>query len=580
MKRRSYVGLACTGHDNALAIVSAEGKLVFAEATERYLQNKRAFSTPPDDLLRVGKLVEQYCDADTDIVISKTWSPEVARRFGEEARLVSQALEGACGSPGAWQQFLEVYRATMGIFLPHMENAGLNLSFYLAGHPGRNAIHRRYDHHLTHAATGCYTGPFEEAVVLVADGYGEGTATSAYTYKRGQIERIQTERPPLDGMNSLGLFYGAILCNLCGFNALEGEEWKVMGLAPYGEIDPDIYGIMADILTVEGLQLKFAKGAPQAVAKLGEYGRKPGTPALSVANLARTGQQFFGEIMNRLLNNLYDMGISENLILGGGCALNSSYSGHILDETKFKRLHIFSAPSDDGNAVGAAYLAYYEDHPDERHQARLQTPYLGSVISKETLDQLVKFGRLPNLEKLPYEQIYRKTAQRLAEGKIVAWVQGRAEFGPRALGNRSILADPRDRGMKDKINSRVKFREEFRPFAPSILEEYGEEYFIRYQDTPYMERTLVFKEAVRGRVPAVVHEDNTGRLQSVKKEWNEPYYSLINEFKNLTGVPILLNTSLNVMGKPIIHSVEDAIALFYTTGVDVLVIGNCLLEKG
>jgi len=168
----------------------------------------------------------------------------------------------------------------------------------------------------------------------------------------------------------------------------------------------------------------------------------------------------------------------------------------------------------------------------------------------------------------------------LAEGKLVAWMQGRAEFGPRALGNRSILADPRPPEMKEKINALVKFREEFRPFAPSILHEYGEEYFENYQVTPYMERTLTFTAAAEANVPAIVHVNRTGRLQSVKREWNGRYHDLISAFHRITGVPMLLNTSLNIMGKPIVHSVEDVLGLFYTCGLDVLVIGDYLIEKG
>ena len=177
------------------------------------------------------------------------------------------------------------------------------------------------------------------------------------------------------------------------------------------------------------------------------------------------------------------------------------------------------------------------------------------------------------------DTICQETAQLIAAGKIVAWVQGRAEFGSRALGNRSILADPRDLAMKDRINAVVKYREGFRPFAPSILAEDAADYFHNYQETPYMERTLVFKEDKKSEVPAVVHQDNTGRLQTVRKDWNPRYHSLISEFKKLTGTPIVLNTSLNIMGKPIVHTLEDALGVFLTSGLDVLVINSYLIKK-
>jgi carbamoyltransferase len=199
-------------------------------------------------------------------------------------------------------------------------------------------------------------------------------------------------------------------------------------------------------------------------------------------------------------------------------------------------------------------------------------------MSKEALVNLRKFSRIPRLEVVG-DAIAKRAAELLAQGKIVGWVQGRAEFGPRALGNRSILADPRHADIKDKINALIKFREEFRPFAPSILHEHGEEYFFHYQESPYMERTLIFREEIRDKVPAVVHVDGTGRLQTVREEWNPRYYRLIKEFFELTGIPIILNTSYNIMGKPIIHSVEDAISVFYTTGLDALAIEDVLIEK-
>ena len=191
---------------------------------------------------------------------------------------------------------------------------------------------------------------------------------------------------------------------------------------------------------------------------------------------------------------------------------------------------------------------------------------------------MLKFGQQSNVFHFP-QSIAEETAKLLAEGALVGWFQGRAEFGPRSLGNRSILADPRQASMRDKINSRVKFREEFRPFAPSILDEYGDEYFENYQQSPYMERTLKYKKAVCHKVPAVVHVDGTGRLQTVKYEWNPRFYQLIEAFRQITDIPVLLNTSFNVMGKPIIHSVEDAVSVFYTSGLDVLVIDDYMIVK-
>ena len=265
-------------------------------------------------------------------------------------------------------------------------------------------------------------------------------------------------------------------------------------------------------------------------------------------------------------------------MLGGGCALNSSYNGTVIERTEFDQLHVPCSPGDDGCALGAALLSYQNENPRVGLDGDFGSPYLGSTMSQSSVDRLAGLARVPGLRRFP-GTIHREAARRLAAGKILGWVQGRSEFGPRALGNRSILADPRLPNMKESINSRVKFREEFRPFAPAILDEYGDEYFEDYQVSRYMERTLRFRDSVKGRVPAVVHVDGTGRLQTVKKQWNTRFHALLTAFFELSGVPVLLNTSFNVMGRPIVHSVEDILGAFYSTGLDAVVIEDYLIEK-
>jgi carbamoyltransferase len=296
------------------------------------------------------------------------------------------------------------------------------------------------------------------------------------------------------------------------------------------------------------------------------------------ADLALAGQRVFEEAVEQLLCNLHARGMSDNLVLTGGCALNSSCNGKLLERTPFQSLYVFCAPGDDGNAMGAALLAFRRDHPDWRPVPGVRSPYLGSRIPPAALARLRELGRVPAIPLTP-DEVARRTAELLAEGRLVGWCQGAAEFGPRALGNRSILADPRSAEVKNRLNERVKFREEFRPFAPSILHEFGPDYFENYQESPYMERTLRFRKEVVGRVPGVVHVDGTGRLQTVKREWNAAFHDLIREFHRLTGVPILLNTSFNVMGKPIVHSLEDAVAVFFTSGLDALVVEDLIIIK-
>jgi carbamoyltransferase len=441
----------------------------------------------------------------------------------------------------------------------------------------RKLIKRGYEHHLTHAAAACFSSPFDEAVCAILDGYGEERAFACYAYKDGRLTEIDEARK--GDWGSLGFFY-TMVCETCGFGHMSGEEWKVMGLAPYGRHNDEYYGLLREMIRVNGLNIEFAPEPrmSQLQQKLHALRRKKSAPAISAADMAYAGQKVFSEVLFEYLTNLHGKGISDNLVLSGGCALNSSANGRVIEHTPFKNLFVFCAPADDGNAVGAALLAYHADHPDARPHSGFQSPYLGSRLSAETLENVIRFGGLPGVTRCAGEAP-RRAAELLAGGKIVGWVQGQAEFGPRALGNRSILADPRSPEIKEVINARVKFREEFRPFAPSILHEHGPAYFENYQETPYMERTLKFRPEVMARVPGVVHEDGTGRLQTVKRDWNPGYHALISHFHELTGVPLVLNTSFNVMGKPISHSVEDALAVFFTSGLDALFLDDVLIEK-
>ncbi|KIH86012.1 carbamoyltransferase family protein [Pseudomonas batumici] len=579
--KRNYIGLACTGHDNALAVVNSRGEIVFAEATERFLQNKRSYNCIPDNPVLIGKIIKQYCEADAEIVIAKSWSEDAAEILEQERAKAGERLnlDYRPYSSGFIKYDIGAYQYVLKSVTDSIQSSGVNLKFYCEAVLGKKTEFRSFNHHLTHAATACYTSPYSTAACIVVDGMGEGISVSCYSYRDNKIEELKFPSQSMLGnlAKSLGFFYSH-LCGWCGFDPWAGEEWKVMGLAPYGKFDQAIYEILRERIAVDNVDVYCPDPDWASASKLLKYIRTPDMPSLAAADLAHTGQVVFSEVMTSLLNNLYDLGISENLVFGGGCALNSSYNGKILESTKFKSVHVFSAPGDDGNAVGAALLAYEQDNPQPARNRSLASPYLGSTISRSSLENLVKYGGVTNLQHRP-DDVCERVAQLLSQGKIVGWVQGRAEFGPRSLGNRSILADPRRSDMKNSINSRVKFREEFRPFAPSVLEEYGDEYFINYQDSPYMERTLKFREGVRGKVPAVVHVDGTGRLQSVKKKWNNRFYRLIEEFHRLTDVPMVLNTSLNVMGKPIIHSVEDALAVFYTSGLDVLVIEDYVIEK-
>lgn len=568
--KKNYVGIACSQHDPAITIVNAEGEVVYAESTERHLQNKRTWNTFADDLIHVEKLLKKYTDKDADLVIAKTWSGKT--QFSLKIIFLLLPLFKKKMIPYVYNVYYYLIESLQNVYA----FSGKSLQFQRRmTNPDVKVEVNNCDHHLTHAATACFTSPFEEGVCAVIDGFGESTSTSFYSYKNGKITKLTGIKKSLQ---SLGMFY-SMICKVCGFDPIKGEEWKVMGLAPYGKYDEAIYLKLKKILVVEDNRFVSRNFSVLNVYdELFEMQLKPGRSSIEAADIAYNGQLIFTELMTEILSQLHARGISENLILSGGCALNSACNGTILDKTPFKNLHVYSAPGDEGNAIGAALLAYYNDNPTKVPPVAQMTPYLGETMNLDVLKSCQTFSGLKH-KVLTGKPLYERVATLLSEGKIIGWVQGRAEFGPRSLGNRSILADPRSVDMKDALNSRVKFREEFRPFAPSILHEHGHEYFENYQVSPYMERTLKFKEAVWDKVPAVVHEDKTGRAQSVTREANEKYYDLISAFNDITGVPILINTSFNVMGKPIIHTVEDALSVFFTSGLDVLVIEDMVFEK-
>jgi carbamoyltransferase len=584
--KRNYVGLACTFHDSALAIVDSNGEVAFAEATERYTQSKKAINMVPDQLHRIMGLIDEYVEPGADVTLCFSWSDEAIEAF-KKARAQMDKFKTDMesqfhGSPPAHINLL-IYRALFGLSsnIRSLDLASKTffheLKLYDHWLQGREIAVRKYDHHTTHAAAACFTSPFANATCAIIDGHGEDTASKSFSYRDGRLSALSIDETGNNG--SLGFFFAAV-CRACGFGIMSGEEWKVMGLAPYGKLDEQLYEVFKTGLRVDGLSIGYIRPADhvRVLGELEKRKRKRDEPPVSCADLAFTAQCFFSEIVYEYLNNLHERSPSDNVVLGGGCFLNSSTNGEITERTPFEDAYVFCSPGDDGNAVGAALLGYYDDHPQAKPSGKHQTPYLGSRISTESMEKLRKHSKVlrPRSHK---DAVFAETAKLLANEKIVAWVQGRAEFGPRALGNRSILADPRSLSMKDRINAEIKYRDAFPPFALSVLHEYGSIFFENYEETPYMERTLRFRPKIRAKVPAVVHVDGTGRLQTVKFEWNAAYYRLIQAFHGISGVPMLLNTSLNVMGKPIVHSLEDVLAVFLTSGIDALVIEDEILVK-
>lgn len=572
------IGLATTFHDPAIAIIGPDGEVLFAEAAERYLQYKRAPNCEPDTAARMESLLRRYIPKGAEITLATSWGAEFTGFLEQMGRSGAFTLDALLKLSPEFNRSLvpeRSERAFIAALHYQQQRVGLGTLLGLDRAFGEARITelKRYGHHLSHAAYACWSSPFADAACLVVDGMGETGASAIFALRDGRITELKRHR----GRESIGFYFGFVT-DLAGFDQAKGEEWKIMGLAPYGRRDPELLALLRRLYRIEGTKLSFADAATVQQVAAEILARRP-AEALDQgwADLARCGQDVFAEMMEALLAETAALCPSENLVLAGGCALNSSFNGKIAGRHGFARVHVPSAPADDGNAVGAAWLAYAEANPGWRAPAGPMSPYLGSTVSSEPFERMQAWE--PRLQKLSGEEIVLATAELLAEGKLVGWVQGRAEFGPRALGNRSILADPRPANAKDLLNAKVKYREAFRPFAPSILAEHGPDWFENYQDSPYMERTLSWRPEVRARVPAVVHEDATGRLQSVTAERNPRYHALITAFHALTGVPVILNTSFNIMGKPILHTSEDAILMFYTSGLDALAVEDWLLVK-
>ena len=580
-RKKYYIGLGCTFHDPAIAILDEEGNVLFAEATERNLQCKKASGIVCDEIKYTKNLLRKYCSDGSEFVISYSWSKQYLNK------LFFQYLCGILKCKELALNYL--FRGIQPYVLTGYDLIGLEYlqcgSISQAGHSFKKLLHSLspgcsvknvyHQHHLTHASYGCYTSPFDNALCVVLDGYGQNGSLGIYRFHENKIDCVFEQK----NWASIGFVY-ALVTRLCGFDSFAGEQWKVMGLAPYGKLNTTFYSLLKSLIKVKDHSFKFTL-YKKWINTLREISSTMNPNDLSFsesADLAYTGQLFFSEIMGELFNNIYKLGNTDNLIFTGGCALNSSFNGQILAKTRFKNLYIPPAPGDDGNALGTALLSFYKQNPCTQSLHKNHSPYLGSSINSQTLANFLKYSGIQKVKFLP-GKICEIAASLLADGKLIGWVQGSAEFGPRALGNRSILADPRSKEMKDKINGTIKFREDFRPFAPAIIHEFGSEYFDDYVASPFMEKTFTFKKSVICKVPAVVHIDNTGRLQSVTKEMNPKFYNLIYYFYLQTEIPLLLNTSFNKMGKPIIHSVEDAISVFYSSGLDALIIDDYLIEK-
>ncbi|MBE0612768.1 MAG: carbamoyltransferase [Burkholderiales bacterium] len=485
---------------------------------------------------------------------------------------------------------------------------------------GLRAEIREIEHHLAHLGSAFLVSPFEEAVAVSVDGFGDFASAA---WGRGRGNRVEAE-DKIYFPHSLGIFYQA-LTQYLGFPNY-GDEYKLMGLAPYGE--PRFMADMRQIMTLEQdgsfrLNLDYFRHHREKIAYEWENGepvfsdlysprlaellgsaRKTGDELTQRhKDIARSVQGMYEEAFFHLLNRLHERYRLDSLALAGGCAMNSVANGKIYRNTPFKRLYVQSAAGDAGGAIGAAFVVWagmQGGRTSPRSQGKGEKPigegavtnrvvmnhaYWGpqfsdaeigallSVKNAEIAAQACVVNRLENEAAL-----CSQAARAIADGKVVGWFQGRMEWGPRALGNRSILADPRRADMKDILNLKIKRRESFRPFAPSILREAVAEWFEVDDDVPFMMQVYPIREAKHVLIPAVTHVDGSGRLQTVTRDTNSRYYALIEAFRELTNVPMVLNTSFNE-NEPVVCNPEEALDCFLRTKMDVLVMGNWVVER-
>jgi len=456
------------------------------------------------------------------------------------------------------------------------------------------------EHHLAHLSSAFHVSPFVESVVVSIDGFGD-FASAAWGLGRGTEINIEgrTFFP-----HSLGIFYQAVTQYL-GFPHY-GDEYKVMGLAPYGE--PRQLGEMRRIVSLradggfeldlsffrhhkEKIAFEWSGGSPEfadlftpALEQLLGPRRLPSEPLEDRhRDIARSAQAMYEEAFFNLLNVLYERHRLPNIVLAGGCAMNSVANGKIRRMTPFKRVYVQSAAGDAGGAIGAAFAVWHKN--GGRRSFIMEHANWGPQFGSDYIEKLLneKSDRIAEagctIERVKNEEeLCKRTAAAVTDGNVIGWFQGRMEWGPRALGNRSIICDPRRADMKGVLNAKIKRRESFRPFAPSILSEAVADWFEEDDDVPFMMQVFQIREEKRAQIPAVTHVDGSGRLQTVKKSTNPRYHALISAFRDLTGVPMVLNTSFNE-NEPVVCRPEEALDCFLRTNMDVLVLGDVMIRR-
>jgi len=592
---RSILGISAFYHDSAACIL-VDGKIVAAAQEERFTRKKHDLSYPRNAV----EFVLDYANLKLSEVDQIVFFEKPFLKFERLLETyVAFAPRGFLSFSKAMPLWLKEKLFQKNLLFNELKEHDKNYK------SDKNVFFS--DHHLSHAASAFFPSPFEEAVVLTADGVGEWATTTVAVGNGNDLEIKKEIHFP----HSLGLLYSAFTY-YTGFKVNSGE-YKLMGLAPYGApIYEDKIKQLIDIkedgtFRLDQKYFNYATGLTMTNDKFdnlfGQKRRNPENEKLTQfhMDIAASIQKVTEEIMIKLVKSIRKEYGIKNLCLAGGVALNCVANGKILQEKIFDNIWIQPAAGDAGGALGATLALWHIEQGNKRivnPNDSMNGSYLGAEYSQDQIEKELKsIGA--NFETLNYDDLINQTSENLSNEKAIGWFQGRMEFGPRALGGRSILGDPRSEKMQKTLNLKVKYRESFRPFAPSILHEDLSSWFDINVESPYMllvanvkhdkqiemtkeQKTLFGIDKLnikRSDIPAVTHVDYSARIQTVKRDTNKRYYDLILKFKEKTGCPVIVNTSFNVRGEPIVNTPADAFNCFMGTELDFLVIGNCVLDK-
>jgi len=592
---KSILGISAFYHDSAASIL-IDGKIAAAAQEERFTRIKHDSSYPYNAVEFVLKYANlKLSEVDQVIFFEKPFL-KFERLLETYVAFAPRGFKSFCKAMPIWlKEKLFQKKFLINKLKTHDENFNNEEKIFFS------------DHHLSHAASAFFPSPFEDAIVLTADGVGEWATTTVAVGSKNKLEIKKEIHFP----HSLGLLYSAFTY-YTGFKVNSGE-YKLMGLAPYGKplFTDKIYKLI-DIkedgtFRLDQSYFDYATGLTMTNEKFDKlFGQKPRNPKTENLtqfhmDVAASIQKITEEIMIKLTKSIQKEYGLKNLCLAGGVALNCVANGKILKEKIFENIWIQPAAGDAGGSLGAALALWHIEQNNPRiikKNDSMEGSYLGPEYNqKEIEEELKNIGANYNI--LEQDDLINKTAEEISNGNAIGWFQGRMEFGPRALGGRSILGDPRSPDMQKNLNLKVKYRESFRPFAPSVLKENLSDWFDIHTDSPYMlmvanvnkEKCITMSEKEeklfgieklnlkRSQIPAVTHVDYSARIQTVTKETNLKYFKLISKFKEITGCPILVNTSFNVRGEPIVSTPTDAFKCFMGTELDTLVIGNCYLSK-